>query len=147
MFQGVYTAIVTPFTAEGEVDYRSLDALVDFQIENGVDGIVPVGTTGESPTLDTHEHIEVIRRVAHRAGGRVQIIAGTGANSTAEALELTAAARDIGVDGTLQVTPYYNSPTDAGLIRHFQLIADLGLPVILYNVPGRTGRELSLEAI
>jgi 4-hydroxy-tetrahydrodipicolinate synthase len=147
MFQGVYTAIVTPFTAEGEVDYRSLDALVDFQIENGVDGIVPVGTTGESPTLDTREHIEVIRRVAQRVGGRVQVIAGTGANSTAEALELTEAARDIGVDGTLQVTPYYNRPTDAGIIRHFQLIADIGLPVMLYNVPGRTGRELSIEAI
>ncbi len=147
MFEGVYTAIVTPFTAEGEVDYHSLDALVDFQIENGVDGIVPVGTTGESPTLDTREHIEVIRRVAQRVGGRVQVIAGTGANSTAEALELTEAARDIGVDGTLQVTPYYNRPTDAGIIRHFQVIADVGLPVMLYNVPGRTGRELSLEAI
>jgi len=147
MFQGVYTAIVTPFSADGHVDYRSLDALVDFQIENGVDGIVPVGTTGESPTLDTQEHIEVIRRVAQRVGGRVQVIAGTGANSTAEALELTEAARDIGVDGTLQVTPYYNRPTDAGIIRHFQLIADIGLPVMLYNVPGRTGRELSIEAI
>jgi len=147
MFSGVYTALITPFTPGGEVDYDTLDRLVDHQIAGGVQGIVPVGTTGESPTLSTPEHIEVIRRVHARAAGRVQIVAGTGANATAEALELTQAAKNIGCDATLQVTPYYNKPSDAGLIAHFTAVADLGLPVMLYNVPGRAGKELSLEVI
>lgn len=147
MFSGVYTAIVTPFTRGGDVDYDTLDRLVEAQIAGGVSGIVPVGTTGESPTLDMEEHIEVIRRVFTKAAGRIQIIAGTGANSTSEALELTAAAKDIGCDATLQVTPYYNKPSDRGLLAHFTAVADLGLPVMLYNVPGRAGKELSFELI
>lgn len=147
MFSGVYTALITPFTPDGAVDYETLDRLVDQQIAGGVQGIVPVGTTGESPTLSTPEHIEVIRRVHARAAGAVQIIAGTGANSTSEALELTQAAKEIGCEATLQVTPYYNKPSDAGLIAHFTQIADLGLPVMLYNVPGRAGKELSLNVI
>lgn len=147
MFSGVYTAIITPFTKDGEVDYDTLDRLVDHQIAGGVNGIVPVGTTGESPTLSTPEHIEVIRRVHVRAAGRVQIVAGTGANATEEALELTQAAKEFGCDATLQVTPYYNKPSDVGLITHFTAIADVGLPVMLYNVPGRAGKELSFDVI
>lgn len=147
MFEGVYTAIVTPFTATGEVDYETLAGLVEFQIEGGVDGIVPVGTTGESPTLSAEEHMQVVQVVTAVARGRVKIVAGTGANSTAEALELTAAARELGCDGTLQVTPYYNKPSDAGLVKHFCAVADIGLPVMLYNVPGRSGKELSMDVI
>ncbi len=147
MFSGVYTAIVTPFRQDGSVDGDALDRLVDAQIAGGVTGLVPVGTTGESPTLDMEEHIEVIRRVHARAAGRCQIVAGTGANATAEALELTRAAIDIGCDATLQVTPYYNKPSDSGLLAHFMAIADLGLPVMLYNVPGRAGKELSIDLI
>lgn len=147
MFSGVYTAIVTPFTENGSVDTDALDRLVDAQIAGGVSGLVPVGTTGESPTLRPAEHIDVIRRVQKRADGRVQIIAGTGANSTFEACELTRAAIDLGCDATLQVTPYYNKPSDDGLLAHFMAVADLGLPVVLYNVPGRAGKELSINLI
>ncbi|WFB35810.1 4-hydroxy-tetrahydrodipicolinate synthase [Kiritimatiellota bacterium B12222] len=147
MFSGVYTAIVTPFTQEGAVDTAALDRLVDAQIEGGVSGLVPVGTTGESPTLSSDEHIDVIRRVCKRADGKVKIIAGTGANSTHEACELTRAALDLGCDGSLQVTPYYNKPSDSGLLAHFMAVADLGLPIVLYNVPGRAGKELSIDLI
>lgn len=147
MFSGVYTALVTPFAADGRVDYDALDRLVEAQVAAGVAGLVPVGTTGESPTLSTPEHIEVIRRVHAKAAGRVQVVAGTGANATAEALELTAAAKDMGCDATLQVTPYYNKPSAGGLVAHFNAVADLGLPVMLYNVPGRAGRELSCDVI
>ncbi|MGA0334279.1 MAG: 4-hydroxy-tetrahydrodipicolinate synthase [Kiritimatiellia bacterium] len=147
MFSGVYTAIVTPFKTDGSVDTDALERLVDQQIEGGVSGLVPVGTTGESPTLSYEEHIDVIRRVQKRAGGRVQIIAGTGGNSTREACELTRAAIDLGCDATLQVTPYYNKPSDDGLLAHFMAVADLGLPVVLYNVPGRAGKALSIELI
>lgn len=147
MFSGVYTAIITPFTVEGSVDTDALDRLVDAQIEAGVSGLVPVGTTGESPTLKPDEHIDVIRRVQKRADGRVTIIAGTGANSTNEACELTKAALDLGCDATLQVTPYYNKPPDDGLLAHFMAVADLGLPVVLYNVPGRSGKALSIDLI
>ena len=148
MFEGVYTALVTPFTADGSaVDYRRLEALVDWQIESGVDGLVPVGTTGESPTLDYEEHKRVIETVVRRAAGRVKVIAGTGGNSTAEALELTRHAKAVGADGTLQVTPYYNRPNQTGLLRHFTAVADLGLPVMLYNIPGRTGREIEVATV
>lgn len=147
MFSGVYTALVTPFATDGSVDYDALDRLVEDQIAGGVAGLVPVGTTGESPTLSSPEHIEVIRRVHTKAAGRVQVVAGTGANSTAEALELTAAAKEMGCDATLQVTPYYNKPSDDGLVAHFKTVADLGLPVMLYNVPGRAGKELSFDVI
>lgn len=147
MFSGVYTAIVTPFTTGGSVDTDALERLVDAQIAGGVSGLVPVGTTGESPTLRPAEHIDVIRCVQKRADGKVQIIAGTGANSTFEACELTRAALDLGCDATLQVTPYYNKPSDDGLLAHFMAVADLGLPVVLYNVPGRSGKELSMDLI
>ncbi len=147
MFKGAYTAIITPFRRDGAVDYDRLRQLVEFQIAGGIDGLVPVGTTGESPTLDMDEHIEVVRVVIEAAAGRVKIVAGTGGNSTAEALELTEKARDLGADGTLQVTPYYNKPTQAGLVRHFSAVADLGLPVILYNVPGRASCEIAIPTI
>ena len=147
MFQGAYTALITPFGRDGAVDYGRLRELVEFQIAGGIDGLVPVGTTGESPTLDAEEHVEVIRVVVEAAAGRVKVVAGTGANSTAEALELTARAKDLGVDGTLQVTPYYNKPTQTGLIKHFSAVADLGLPVVLYNVPGRAGCEIAVPTV
>ena len=147
MFQGAYTALITPFGRDGAVDYARLRELVEFQIAGGIDGLVPVGTTGESPTLDVDEHLEVIRVVVETAARRVKVVAGTGANSTAEALELTAQAKAMGVDGTLQVTPYYNKPTQAGLIKHFAAVADLGLPVVLYNVPGRAGCEIAIATV
>lgn len=147
MFEGSYTAIVTPFDKNGGVDYERYKELIERQIEGGVDGIVPVGTTGESPTLDMQEHVRVIEVTVETCAGRVKVVAGTGANSTAEAIELTLHAKDAGADGTLQVTPYYNRPTQEGLYRHFSTIADLGLSVVLYNVPGRTGREISIETV
>lgn len=147
MFEGAYTALVTPFLRAGSVDYDKLRELVEFQIAGGIDGIVPVGTTGESPTLDMDEHVEVIRVVVQTAARRVKVIAGTGANSTAEALELTKSAQAAGADGTLQVTPYYNKPTQTGLLRHFTAVADLGLPVVLYNVPGRSCCEIAISTI
>ncbi len=147
MFEGAYTAIVTPFNAAGEVDYGKLEALIERQIAGGMDGIVPVGTTGESPTLDFHEHLGVIEAAVKCCRRRIKVIAGTGANSTREALELTKAARDCGADGTLQVTPYYNKPNQEGLYRHFHAVADLGLPVVLYNIPGRCGVEIALETV
>jgi 4-hydroxy-tetrahydrodipicolinate synthase len=147
MFPGAYTAIVTPFDSAGQVDYDRLRALIDLQVEAGMDGIVPVGTTGESPTVSTEEHNRIIEVAVETARGRIKVIAGTGANSTAEALELTRHAQQAGADGTLQVTPYYNKPSQEGLYRHFSTIADLGLPVILYNVPGRSAREIEVETI
>ena len=146
-FSGVYTALVTPFATDGSVDYPKLQELVDFQIAGGVDGIVPVGTTGESPTLRTPDHLKVIEVVTAKAAGRCKVIAGTGANSTDEAMELTAACKAFGVDGTLQVTPYYNKPNNSGLIQHFSAVADLGVPVVLYNVPGRSACEIPLEVV
>lgn len=146
-FTGVYTALVTPFNFDGSIDYQKLEELVEFNIVGGVAGLVPVGTTGESPTLDADEHLKVIETVAMTAAGRCKIIAGTGANSTAEAVDLTAAAKEYKVDGTLQVTPYYNKPNKAGLIQHFSAVADLGVPVILYNVPGRSACEIPLDVV
>ena len=138
-FQGVYTALVTPFR-NGQIDTDALNRLVDEQVAAGVAGIVPVGTTGESPTLTYEEHEQVIRMVVARAQGKCQIIAGTGANCTREALEMTRRAKEDGAAATLQVTPYYNKPTQEGLYRHFSEVADKGgLPVVLYNVPGRAG--------
>ena len=147
MFQGAYTAIVTPFNRDGSVDYGKLRALIDLQIAAGIDGIVPVGTTGESPTLDFPEHEKVIEVTIDACRGRAKVVAGTGANSTTEALELTRHALKAGADGTLQVTPYYNKPNQEGLYRHFAAVADLGLPVVLYNVPGRSGREIDVATI
>lgn len=147
MLQGAHTAIVTPFNKDGSVDYPRYRELVEFQIENGIDGIVPVGTTGESPTLNNDEHMKVIEETLIAVHGRVKVIAGTGANSTAEALELTRRAKEMGVNATLQVTPYYNKPNQEGLYRHFSVIADIGLPVVLYNVPGRSAREIAIETV
>ncbi len=147
MFEGAYTAIVTPFNRDGSVDYGKLRALIDLQIAGGIDGIVPVGTTGESPTLDFPEHEKVIEVTIDACRGRAKVIAGTGANATSEALELTRHALKAGADGTLQVTPYYNKPNQEGLYRHFAAVADLGLPVVLYNVPGRSAREIDVATI
>ena len=147
MFTGIYTALVTPFDQKGQVDYGRLRELVAWQVESGVDGLVPVGTTGESPTLEYDEHHKVIEVTAEAAAGKVRIVAGTGGNSTAEALMLTRQLKDAGVHGTLQVVPYYNKPSQEGLYRHFSAIAEVGMPVVLYNVPGRTSRELALPTI
>jgi len=147
MFKGAYTAIVTPFNTKGEVDYQKLRDLVEWQIKDGIDGIIPVGTTGESPTLDYDEHHKVIETVVETARKRTKIIAGTGANSTREAVELTRFAADVGADGTLQVAPYYNKPNQEGLARHFLEVADIGLPVVLYNVPGRTAGEIAVDTV
>jgi len=146
-FTGVYTALVTPFATDGSVDFQKLEELVEFNIAGGVSGIVPVGTTGESPTLRPEEHLKVIETVVAKAAGRCKIMAGTGANSTAEAVELTAAAKEFGIDGTLQVTPYYNKPNRSGLVQHFAAVADIGVPVVLYNVPGRSAIEIPLEVV
>ena len=146
--EGTITAMVTPFDKDGAVDYGALKAFVDWQCENGVEGICAVGTSGESPTLSHDEHHKVIEKTIEYAAGRVKIIAGTGANSTAEAVSLTKAAIAMGgADACLQVTPYYNKPNQEGLYRHFMTVADLGLPVVLYNVPGRSGREIPLDVV
>jgi len=145
--QGTITALVTPFDKSGAVDYGKLKALVEEQVSGGVEGICSVGTSGESPTLDHNEHHEVIRKTIEYAAGKTKIIAGTGANSTSEALSLTREAIKDGADACLQVTPYYNKPNAEGLYRHFMTVADLGLPVILYNVPGRAGREIPLDVV
>jgi 4-hydroxy-tetrahydrodipicolinate synthase len=143
MIKGSIVAIVTPMFPDGAVDWDSLSALVEWHIAEGTDGIVAVGTTGESATLDVDEHIEVIRRVVKHAKKRVPVIAGTGANSTSEAIELTQLGKDAGADAALLVTPYYNKPPQEGLYRHFKAIAEaVDLPVILYNVPGRTGCDM-----
>ncbi len=146
--KGTITAMLTPFNADGSVDYGCLKAFVDWQCENGVEGICAVGTSGESPTLSHEEHHKVVAETITYAAGRVKIIAGTGANATREAVSLTQAAIDAGgADATLQVTPYYNKPNPEGLYRHFMTVADLGLPVVLYNVPGRSGKEIPLEVV
>ncbi len=147
MFRGSIVAIVTPFS-NGTVDENKLRELVDFQIENGTDAIVACGTTGESSTLDNEEHLNVIRIVFEQANKRVPVIAGTGSNSTAEAIEMTRKAKEIGVAGVLLVTPYYNKPTQEGLYRHYTAIAyAVDIPQILYNVPGRTGVNLLPETV
>lgn len=144
-FTGIHTALITPFR-DGKIDAEAYEALIERQVAGGVDGIVPVGTTGESPTLDTNEHIEVIRLAIQFAKGRLKVIAGTGANATSEAIELTKAAAQLGADGTLQVCPYYNKPSQQGLYLHFKAIADsTSLPVMLYSVPGRSSIEIAPE--
>lgn len=145
---GTITALVTPFAKDGSVDYGALRSLVEEQTAAGVEGICSVGTTGESPTLSHEEHHNVIEKTIEFAAGKCRIIAGTGANSTAEAVSLTKAAIAAGgSDACLQVTPYYNKPNAEGLYRHFMTLADLGLPVVLYNVPGRTGKEIPLDVV
>lgn len=147
MLSGTFTALITPFNADGSVDYQALKDVVQWQVENGVEGLVPVGTTGESPTLDVHEHLKVIETTVVAVAGRVKIIAGTGANSTAEAIRLTQEIKDLKVDASLQVTPYYNKPSAEGLYRHFSSVAEVGVPIILYNVPGRSGKEIPLDVV
>jgi 4-hydroxy-tetrahydrodipicolinate synthase len=144
MIQGSIVAIVTPMRDDGSLDYPRLKSLVDFHSAEGTDGIVIVGTTGESPTVDVEEHCELIRACVEYAAGRMPIIAGTGGNSTSEAIELTAYAMKVGAAASLNVVPYYNKPTQEGLYRHFKAIAEaVDLPMILYNVPGRTVADMS----
>lgn len=148
MFKGVFTAIVTPFKENGDVDYDSLGKIVEFQIENTISGLVPVGTTGESPTLSHDEHKEVIKFVVDKVAKRVPVIAGTGSNSTREAIELTAEAKKIGADASLQVCPYYNKPTQEGIFQHYKAIAEeVDLPLVIYNIPGRTSKNIEVETI
>jgi 4-hydroxy-tetrahydrodipicolinate synthase len=141
--EGVYTALVTPMSADGSLDEKALRKLVDFQVEGGVSGLVPVGTTGESPTLSGDECARVIRIVVEQARGRVPVIAGAGSNSTSEAVHYAREAREAGANATLQVAPYYNKPTSQGFLGHFRAIADaVDLPMIVYNIPGRTGKNI-----
>ncbi|MFB0524389.1 MAG: 4-hydroxy-tetrahydrodipicolinate synthase [Phycisphaerae bacterium] len=147
MFTGAMVALITPFQ-DGEIDFETLDELIDFQLENGIDAIVPVGTTGESPTLSHEEHKKVIERVVKTVGGKVPVIAGAGSNSTAEAIDLTAFSKKVGADATLQVCPYYNKPTQEGFYQHFKVIAEeVDLPIVLYNIPGRCGAGLTPETV
>jgi 4-hydroxy-tetrahydrodipicolinate synthase len=147
MFTGTYTAIVTPFK-NGQLDAPALERLIRLQVKAGVDGIVPVGTTGESPTVDYEEHLEIIALTVKFAAGRVKVLAGTGGNSTSEAVYLTREAEKIGADGSLQVAPYYNKPTPEGLFQHFHEIAHATrLPILLYSIPGRCGVEIGVETV
>ena len=147
MFTGTYTAIVTPFK-DGKVDELTFERLVRAQIKGGVDGIVPVGTTGESPTLSFEEHIYVIELAIKFAAGKIRVLAGTGGNSTDEAVYLTIAAERAGANGSLQVAPYYNKPTQEGLFQHFRAIAyATKLPIVLYSVPGRCGVEIGVDTV
>lgn len=148
MFTGAYTAIVTPFTKTGQVDEKRLRELVEFQLANGIDGLVPCGTTGESPTLSHEEHNHVIELTVKFVGKRCPVIAGTGSNCTDEAITLTQHAKAAGVAATLQVVPYYNKPTQAGLYAHFRAIAEaVDLPMIVYNIPGRCGVDLANDTL
>lgn len=146
MIIGSQVALVTPMFENGDIDWDSLDKLVDFHLNEGTDAIVAVGTTGESATLDCDEHCQVIKRVVDRVAGRIAVIAGTGANSTSEAIELTEAAQKMGADACLLVTPYYNKPTQEGLYQHYKVLAErIDIPQILYNVPGRTACDMQAE--
>lgn len=148
MIQGSIVAVVTPMRIDGSLDYPRLKSLVDYHVAEGSDGIVIVGTTGESPTVDVEEHCELVRSAVEYAAGRIPVIAGTGGNSTAEAIELTAYAKKVGATASLNVVPYYNKPTQEGLYRHFKAIAEaVDLPMILYNVPGRTVADMSNETV
>ncbi|HLD13916.1 MAG TPA: 4-hydroxy-tetrahydrodipicolinate synthase [Burkholderiales bacterium] len=148
MFHGSMVALVTPMHEDGSLDFAALRRLIDFHVEHGTDALVVVGTTGESATLDTDEHCEVIRVSVEHARGRLPVIAGTGANATAEAIELTRCAKQAGADACLLVTPYYNKPTQEGLYRHFKAIAEaVPIPQILYNVPGRTACDMLPETV
>lgn len=147
MFKGTFTAIVTPFK-NGKMDLPALDRIVRAQVKGGVEGIVPAGTTGESPTISFEEHIQLIEESVRLAGGKVKVIAGTGGNSTEEAIYLTKAAEKAGADGSLQVAPYYNKPTQEGLFQHFRAIArGTKLPILLYSIPGRCGIEIGFETV
>ena len=148
ILQGVFTAIITPFTEDGKIDEDELIKLIEFQIEQGISGIVPCGTTGESPTLTHAEHDRVIELTIKQVNGRVPVIAGTGSNSTAEAVRLSIHAMEAGADALLLVNPYYNKPTQKGLYLHFRKIADsVSIPCVLYNIKGRTGVNLETETL
>lgn len=148
MFRGSMVALVTPMKADLSVDWQALHNLVDWHLEKGTHAIVAVGTTGESPTLSVEEHIEVIRRIVDQVAGRVPVIAGTGANSTTEAIELTQAAKDVNADACLLVTPYYNKPSQLGLYLHHEAVAKaVDIPQILYNVPGRTAVDMKPQTV
>jgi 4-hydroxy-tetrahydrodipicolinate synthase len=147
MFTGTYTAIVTPFR-NGQLDEPALHRLIKLQIKSGVDGIVPVGTTGESPTVNYEEHIRIIALSVKFAAGKIKVLAGTGGNSTSEAVYLTEHAEKVGADGSLQVAPYYNKPTQEGLFQHFREVArNTRLPVVLYSIPGRCGIEIGVDTV
>jgi len=148
MLKGVFTAIITPFKEDGGLDEECLKKLIDFNIENGVSGIVPCGTTGESPTLSHEEHDRVIELTVQHVNKRVPVIAGTGSNSTAEAIRLTKHAEEVGVDGCLVVNPYYNKPTQEGLYRHFKAVADsVKIPIVVYNIKGRTAINVETSTL
>jgi len=148
MYKGVFTAIITPFKEDGSLDEECLKRLIDFQIKNGVSGIVPCGTTGESPTLSHEEHDRVIELTVQHVNKRAIVIAGTGSNSTAEAIRLSKHAEEAGADGLLIVNPYYNKPTQEGLYRHFKAVADaVKIPVVVYNIKGRTGVNVETDTL
>lgn len=147
MFRGSMVALVTPFK-NGQVDWPSLEALVEFHLESGTDAIVPCGTTGESATLSHQEHDDVIKAVIKTVNGRVPVIAGTGSNSTEEAVRLTREAEKSGADGALMISPYYNRPTQEGIYQHYKKVAsEVGIPIIVYNIPGRTGSKIEPETL
>jgi len=147
MFTGTYTAIVTPFK-NGKIDEGALERLIKIQIKAGVDGIVPVGTTGESPTVNYDEHVKIIELSVKFASGKIKVLAGTGGNSTTEAVYLTEHAEKVGADGSLQVAPYYNKPTQEGLFQHFREVARCTqMPIVLYSIPGRCGIEIAVETV
>jgi 4-hydroxy-tetrahydrodipicolinate synthase len=149
MFEGVLPAIITPFKRDSKMtlDLEGLRSNITFLLSKGVHGIVPCGSTGESATLNFEEHEKVIEVAIDAVNGRVPVIAGTGSNNTAEAVTLTKAARDLGADGVLVISPYYNKPNRAGLVKHYTMLADLDIPVIIYNIPGRTGQNLEWDLI
>src|SRR6266446_561712 len=147
MFTGTYTAIVTPFKS-GKIDEPALQRLIKNQIKGGVDGIVPVGTTGESPTVNYEEHVQIIAQSVKFAAGKIKVLAGTGGNSTSEAIYLTEHAEKVGADGSLQVAPYYNKPTQEGLFQQFREVTRrTRLPVVLYSIPSRCGVEIGIETV
>lgn len=146
MFNGVFTAIVTPFH-NGELDEESLRSFIEFQIENGISGLVPCGTTGESPTLSHAEYLQTVKITVDTVRQRVPVVAGAGTNATAKAVALSQEVKQLGVDATLQVAPYYNKPTQEGLFMHFKALADVGLPMMVYNVPGRTGVNITAQTM
>ena len=147
MFNGSIVAMVTPFK-DGEVDYDKLGELVQYHIDNGTNAIIPCGTTGESPTLTHREHGEVIGKVIEAAAGRIPVIAGTGSNNTSEAVSMTRHAKETGADGSLIITPYYNKPTQQGIYEHYKaILEEVDIPIIIYNVPSRTGVSISAETV
>ncbi len=147
IFRGAATALVTPFFADGAVDFETLGRLIDFQIAGGIDALVPCGTTGESATMTEKERLSVIEYTVWKVNGRVPVIAGTGTNSTAQSVALTQSARILGADGALAVCPYYNKPTGEGLYEHYITLAECGLPILVYNVPSRTGISIPIEVL